>query len=89
MRSLQDDLLASGGGDVLARWDGPFDGLHILLGYGAVTFDNSDEGRKLAQYAKGGSLSSFPKLDLPEAWKPPRIPRTFCGLWVQGLRAAV
>jgi hypothetical protein len=52
---LQDDLLASGGGDVLARWDGAFDGMHILMGYGAITFDNTDEGRKLAQYAKGGS----------------------------------
>jgi hypothetical protein len=52
---LQDDLLAPGGGDVLARWDGAFDGMHILMGYGAVTFDNSDEGRKISQYAKGGS----------------------------------
>jgi hypothetical protein len=52
---LQDDLLAAGGGDVLARWDGAFDGMHILMGYGAITYDNTDEGRKLAQYAKGGS----------------------------------
>lgn len=52
---LQDDLLAAGGGDVLARWDGAFDGMHTLIGYGAITFDNTDEGRKLAQYAKGGS----------------------------------
>jgi hypothetical protein len=52
---LQDEILAQGGGDVLSRWDGAFDGLHILLGYGAVTYDNEVEGRKLAQYAKGGS----------------------------------
>lgn len=52
---LQDDLLAAGGGDVLARWDGAFDGMHILMGYGAVTYDNTDEGRKLAQHAKSGS----------------------------------
>ncbi len=52
---LQDHLLAAGGGDVLARWDGAFDGMHILMGYGAITFDNTDEGRKLAQYAKSGS----------------------------------
>jgi hypothetical protein len=52
---LQDSLLAAGGGDVLSRWDGAFDGLHTLLGYGAITNDNTDEGRKLAQYAKGGS----------------------------------
>lgn len=51
---LQDDLLAAGGGDVLSRWDGAFDGLHQLLGYGAITFDNTDEGRKIAQYAKSG-----------------------------------
>jgi hypothetical protein len=29
--------------------------MHILMGYGAITFDYTDEGRKLAQYAKGGS----------------------------------
>jgi hypothetical protein len=29
--------------------------LHILMGYGAITYDNTDEGRKIAQYAKGGS----------------------------------
>lgn len=52
---LQDQILSPGGGDVLARWDGAFDGMHILMGYGAVTFDNTDEGRKLAQYAKGGA----------------------------------
>jgi Family of unknown function (DUF6345) len=51
---LQDDLLAAGGGDVLDRWDGAFDGLHQLLGYGAITFDNTDEGRKIAEYAKSG-----------------------------------
>jgi Family of unknown function (DUF6345) len=52
---LEDDLLAAGGGDVLARWDGAFDGMHILMGYGSVTFDSTDEGRKISQYAKGGS----------------------------------
>lgn len=51
---LQDDLLAAGGGNVLDRWDGAFDGLHQLLGYGAITFDNRDEGRKIAEYAKSG-----------------------------------
>jgi hypothetical protein len=52
---LQDGILASGGGDVFDRWDGAFDGLHILLGYGAITFDNTEEGRRLIQYARGGS----------------------------------
>lgn len=51
---LQDELLADGGGDVLGRWDGAFDGLHQLMGYGAITFDNEDEGRKLAKYAREG-----------------------------------
>jgi Family of unknown function (DUF6345) len=52
---LQDEILAQDGGDVFDRWDGAFDGLHILLGYGAVTFDNEVEGRKLVQYARSGS----------------------------------
>jgi hypothetical protein len=52
---LQDNVISPGGGDVLGRWDGAFDGLHMMLGYGAVTNDNTDEGRKLAQYSKGGA----------------------------------
>lgn len=51
---LEDNILASGGGNVLQRWDGAFDGLHILMGYGSVTFDNEDEGRKVIQYARQG-----------------------------------
>lgn len=51
---LQDDILSPGGGDVLHRWDGAFDGLHMLMGYGAVTFDNEDEGRRLVQYSREG-----------------------------------
>jgi hypothetical protein len=52
---LQDDVISAGGGDVFARWDGAFDGMHTLLGYGAITNDNTDEGRKVAQYCRGGS----------------------------------
>jgi Family of unknown function (DUF6345) len=52
---LQDDILATGGGDVLQRWDGAFDGLHILMGYGAITFDNEVEGAKLVKYAREGT----------------------------------
>lgn len=52
---LQDELISAGGGDVLARWDGAFDGLHSLLGYGAITYDNTDEGKRIVQYAKGGA----------------------------------
>jgi hypothetical protein len=81
---LQDELLAAGGGNVLDRWDGAFDGLHILLGYGAVTFDNTDEGRKLSEYAQAGntlisawfraakeiqpSTNGFPAPDGPTVW---------------------
>jgi Family of unknown function (DUF6345) len=52
---LQDDVISAGGGDVLGRWDGAFDGLHSLMGYGAITFDNTDEGRKVVEYAKQGT----------------------------------
>lgn len=52
---LQDEVISTGGGDVFQRWSGAFDGMHILMGYGGITFDNTDEGRKIAQYAKDGS----------------------------------
>jgi hypothetical protein len=51
---LQDNVLYSGGGSALDRWKGAFDGMHLLMGYGGVTFDNTTEGAKLAQYAKQG-----------------------------------
>jgi hypothetical protein len=51
---LQDDILAAGGGDVLERWRGSFDGMHILMGYGAITFDNEEEGQRVIQYAREG-----------------------------------
>jgi hypothetical protein len=52
---LEDDIISSpGGGNVLERWDGAFDGLHILMGYGAVTFDNEEEGKRVIQYAREG-----------------------------------
>jgi hypothetical protein len=52
---LQDNAISPGGGDVFARWDGAFDGLHQLLGYGAITFDNTQEGARVVQYARGGA----------------------------------
>ena len=58
---LEDDILSPDGGDVLARWDGAFDGLHLLMGYGAVTFDNEKEGRRVIKYAREGQ-------SLIEAW---------------------
>lgn len=51
---LQDGVLSNGGGDVFARWDGAFDRLHQLLGYGAITFDNEEEGETVVRYARGG-----------------------------------
>ena len=52
---LQDEVISKGGGDVFQRWSGAFDGMHILLGYGAITYDNTQEGSKLAQYCKGNA----------------------------------
>ncbi|HVF13205.1 MAG TPA: DUF6345 domain-containing protein [Acidimicrobiales bacterium] len=52
---LQDDLLSAGGGSATNRWDGAFDGLHTLMGYGAVTYDNEDEGKTVVAYARGGT----------------------------------
>jgi hypothetical protein len=51
---LQDEVVGSGG-NVLNRWRDAFDGLHILMGYAQVTFDNEEEGKRLVQYAKAGS----------------------------------
>ena len=51
---LQDDAISPGGGDVFRRWGGAFDGLHQLLGYGAITYDNEDEGKRVVQYVRDG-----------------------------------
>lgn len=51
---LQDKILSPGGGSVFERWDGSFDGLHQLLGYGAITFDNEEEGKTVVKYAREG-----------------------------------
>lgn len=51
---LQDEAVDSGG-NVLERWQDAFDGLHMLMGYAQITYDNEEEGRRLAQYAKAGS----------------------------------
>ncbi|WP_088889140.1 DUF6345 domain-containing protein [Leptolyngbya ohadii] len=52
---LEDDILSKpGGGNVLQRWDGAFDGLHLLMGYGSVTFDNVEEGGRVVKYAREG-----------------------------------
>ncbi len=36
------------------RWRGIFDGLHIFLGYGAVTYDNTTEGARVTELMRQG-----------------------------------
>jgi len=36
------------------RWRGVFDGLHVMLGYGAVTYDNTSEGRRFMELSRAG-----------------------------------
>jgi hypothetical protein len=86
---LEDDLLSSGGGNVLERWDGAFDGLHILMGYGAVTFDNEEEGRRLVQYAREGQTlinawfrTAQEIQPSTNGWGPPYGPTIYVGaMW--------
>jgi hypothetical protein len=87
---LEDDILAAGGGDVLDRWDGAFDGMHILMGYGAVTSDNTEEGRRVSQYAKDGSTlidawfrTACEIQDSQNGWGAPYGPTVYVGaMWV-------
>jgi hypothetical protein len=39
---------------VLDRWGGAFDGLHQMLGYGGITYDNQEEGETVIEYARDG-----------------------------------
>jgi hypothetical protein len=50
---LQDSVIAAGGGNVLSRWDGAFDGMHILL---SVTAQS-----RTATPTKDESLRSTPR----------------------------
>jgi hypothetical protein len=36
------------------RWRGTFDGLHIFMGYGAVTNDNTTEGARITELGRAG-----------------------------------
>jgi hypothetical protein len=36
------------------RWRNVFDGMNIFLGYGAVTYDNTSEGRRFMELARAG-----------------------------------
>jgi hypothetical protein len=50
----RDAHFVAGGGNAFDRWRGVFDGLHLFMGYGAVTFDKKDEGARLVDYARDG-----------------------------------
>lgn len=52
---LQDDAVRPGGGNAIERWKTAFDGLHLLMGYAEITFDNTEEGGRLVRYAREGS----------------------------------
>ena len=41
-------------GNAFDRWRGIFDRMHIFLGYGAVTYDNTTEGARFTQLARSG-----------------------------------
>jgi hypothetical protein len=36
------------------RWRGAFDGLHIFMGYGAITLDNTTEGARVTELGRAG-----------------------------------
>ncbi len=46
--------LESGGQRWWQRWGPTFDGLHLFMGYQTITYDNTDEGRLVAQYSLAG-----------------------------------
>ena len=46
--------LDAGGQAWWQRWGSAFDGLHLLMGYASVTYDNEREGKLLAKYALQG-----------------------------------
>jgi hypothetical protein len=50
----QSNHFTSGAGNVFDRWRGIFDKLHVFMGYGAITYDNTDEGKRVIQLAKAG-----------------------------------
>lgn len=90
---LQDDLVnppppGVGGGDVF-RWKRAFDGLHILMGYGAVTFDNEEEGERVIQYAREGQTlidawfrAAQEIQPAQNGWIPPNGPIIYVGaMW--------
>ena len=41
-------------GNAFDRWRGALDGMHVFMGYGAVTYDNTTEGARVVQLARAG-----------------------------------
>ena len=50
----QSNHFVGGVGNAFDRWRGIFDGLHIQMGYGAITFDNTTEGARLTELGRAG-----------------------------------
>lgn len=50
----QSSHFTTGVGNAFDRWRGAFDGMHVMMGYGAVTYDNTTEGSRVTQLAKSG-----------------------------------
>jgi hypothetical protein len=50
----QSNHFVGGVGNAFDRWRGIFDGLHVFLGYGAITFDNTQEGARVTELARSG-----------------------------------
>ncbi|WP_137935791.1 DUF6345 domain-containing protein [Chitinivorax sp. B] len=50
----QSNHFTTGIGSAFDRWRGIFDGLHVFLGYGAVTYDNTTEGSRVTELALAG-----------------------------------
>lgn len=55
---LQDD-----GGQWQARWDDAFDGLHLLMGYATISWDNTTEGSTFAD-----GILRYDHLNVRESW---------------------
>lgn len=51
---LQSNHYTTGTTNAFDRWRNSFDGLHVLMGYGAVTYDNTSEGRRFMELSRAG-----------------------------------
>jgi hypothetical protein len=50
----QSNHFTTGVGSAFDRWRGTFDGLHIFMGYGAITNDNTSEGSRVTELGRAG-----------------------------------